>query len=482
MDEVEKGRETSTSGRDNSFHFRDTMSHISESWGIHFDQSELLCRDGCGYYGNPAWQGYCSKCWRERNRKQQQHRVLHDWHQKAGQINADGSTGYIFSKFEEKKSSEKWRRANTVKKFFTSTKSLLKTDIVPVCPLDPQTTPLSRSGDFTDFLKFLRKPATHFIQKHCISFIETMQSKKDMPVQEQSDLVQDFYQSMTSHFQKYPPEESDRMMDNIEKMVMTQLYKSVFCPDSSQDEQKDLAIQRRIRSLHWVTPEMLRAPVNEGKMEVKDNIFSAVTAMIEMDSKRAPQDKLSCVTRGSSFLFKAIQGSTQELATADDYLSCLIYAVLKANPPRLQSNLQYITRFCYPKRLMIGEAGYCFTNLCCAVAFIEKLDAPALNLTREEFDQYMQGQRLQVRRVPLCLLKSDWPGLQQMQQNQRLLVELRSRQDKIIRGVQTLQQEVKDWPQTIGKEVQEIMNRFPLHIPRPKLPLPAPGMVCSSEN
>ncbi|CAN9513179.1 unnamed protein product [Ophioblennius macclurei] len=407
---------------------------------IGVSQEELLCKNACGYYGNPVWQGFCSKCWRERARTAEAPR------QDARPSN-DG-TPPTFSKFEEKKNIEKGRRINTMRRLFWGATS----------PPKPQESSESQRkllnayqslapGDFTGFLKILRSSPSQRLQSRCTAFVNTMEAYHDLPVLKQSDLVQDFYQSFAEYFISLPETQVTHIMEHVEKLIMTRLHKWVFCHDSCDDEQQDLALQRRIRSLNWVTPQMLSVPFPDSNIPVTGDPFvPAMTAIVEMDAKRAPQDKLACVSKCCQQVFEALSVSNNEPANADDFLSSLVYVVLKANPPRLHSNMQYMIRFGLPHSLMAGESGYYFTNLSCAVAFIEKLDGPKLNLSDEQFDDYMLGQR-----APSALDRRR----QVADDTKQLLEELTDRQEKVHQGVDALSAQMQQWVQTVTSKLDD---------------------------
>nr|XP_020729669.1 rab5 GDP/GTP exchange factor isoform X3 [Odocoileus virginianus texanus]XP_020729678.1 rab5 GDP/GTP exchange factor isoform X3 [Odocoileus virginianus texanus] len=467
---------------------RRKMSLKSERRGIHVDQSELLCKKGCGYYGNPAWQGFCSKCWREEYHKARQKQIQEDWELAerlqreeeeafASSQSSQGAQSLTFSKFEEKKTNEKTRKVTTVKKFFSASsrvgakKAEIQEAKAPSPSINRQTSIETDrvSKEFIEFLKTFHKTGQE-IYKQTKLFLEAMHYKRDLSIEEQSECTQDFYQNVAERMQtrgKVPPERVEKIMDQIEKYIMTRLYKYVFCPETTDDEKKDLAIQKRIRALHWVTPQMLCVPVNEEIPEVSDMVVKAITDIIEMDSKRVPRDKLACITRCSKHIFNAIKITKSEPASADDFLPTLIYIVLKGNPPRLQSNIQYITRFCNPSRLMTGEDGYYFTNLCCAVAFIEKLDAQSLNLSQEDFDRYMSGQTSPRKQESESWSPDACLGVKQMYKNLDLLSQLNERQERIMNEAKKLEKDLIDWTDGIAKEVQDIVEKYPLEIRPP---------------
>uniref|UniRef100_G3P6J6 RAB guanine nucleotide exchange factor (GEF) 1, like n=1 Tax=Gasterosteus aculeatus aculeatus TaxID=481459 RepID=G3P6J6_GASAC len=461
------------------------MSSRTGRRGIHLDQSELLCTKGCGFYGNTGWQGLCSKCWREENQKEKQKQIQEDW-ALAERLQKEEEEAYAsrhqqaqlqptitpFSKFEERKTKEKSSKVNTVTKFFIpSSKTASKKD----APLEAQSRPSPSSSanrhssvdndhatrEFIDFLKPLKSGREIF--KQCRAFTESMAYKRDMAADELSECVQDFYQNLSDrlHTQfKGSSEHVESVMDQVEKYMMTRLYKEVFCPETTDDEKKDLAIQKRIRALHWVTIEMLCVPVDEEIAEVSDSVVKAITDVIEMDSKCVPKEKLACITRCSKHIFNAIKITKKEAASADDFLPTLIYIVLKANPPRLQSNIQYITRFSNPSRLMTGEDGYYFTNLCCAVAFIEKLDGQSLNLSSEEFELHMTGQA-SPQRPQATGASSGSSALSQGHQRVDPLAGLGERQEQVMEKARQLESDLIDWTDEVEQKVQSVLESFP---------------------
>lgn len=137
----------------------------------------------------------------------------------------------------------------------------------------------------------------------------------------------------------------------------------LFSPPFTNDEDRDSEVHKRIRQLSWINAKHLLCSIDEVNAEVRDLVYNSITELVAVDSFPSPQEKLDCIVRCCRSIFELLKQTAAGPASADEFLPALIFVVLKANPVRLHSNINYITRFSNAARLMSGESGYYFTNL-----------------------------------------------------------------------------------------------------------------------
>ncbi|XP_045785787.1 rab5 GDP/GTP exchange factor isoform X2 [Maniola jurtina] len=450
---------------------------------LRIDQSDLKCKNGCNYFGNPQWQGYCSKCHREQLQRQRRAEkassaTLPPPEQKRPE-RALKLASQSFSKFEEKR----LRQSETLKK-------ALKFSVFKKSSTDEQDhTPERKPPEFKipamvnegmkrEFrVRFPMLPtqvdrdARVFVH----SFImDVIKCSNVMNVDELSERVQRHYQHFmkymdtSPHFANAESETKELLIDFVEKHAMTYLHDLpgvVFSPSGTEDERLDRAMSERIQQLSWVGKRHLECKLDRANIAGCQPLYKAISELLAMDGAPSPGGKLTRVRRACRHVL-ALCGAP---ASADDLLPALIFTVLKANPPRLVSNINFVTRFCNAQRLMTGEGGYYFTNLCCAVSFIENLTAESLNMDKKEFDCYMA--------MPASIGGSTWAAAlslcgavreadEQKLQTEKLMEEvkaLRTKAHQLAANAETFEKE-------IAKKVQDVLAKTPLEIKPRRIP------------
>lgn len=70
-----------------------------------------------------------------------------------------------------------------------------------------------------------------------------------------------------------------RVRDYLEKVVFSRDYPFIFNRIAIACEEKDLSIQNRISSLHWVTTHMLDTVLNENVPTAREAIYKAINGI-----------------------------------------------------------------------------------------------------------------------------------------------------------------------------------------------------------
>ncbi|KZC03839.1 PREDICTED: rab5 GDP/GTP exchange factor [Dufourea novaeangliae] len=436
---------------------------------LRIDEADLKCKNGCGFYGNDEWEGYCSKCHREFLQKQRSQTECNVYGQGYDANSSNRSTINAQQKYEEKKVQEKKYKLLNISFRKPSTKAQGYQELLYEITKDNSDLEKVKAEN-RELIGIIAKTSAERDVRKCMhSFIiEILQNKDVKRIEELSEITQNFYQIFAKRLEnnvKYAdmtPEVKEKLLDYVERYAMTLLYRILFCPPFTSDEEKDLAIQNRIRQLNWVSGKNLECRIHETSSEVRELVYTSITDLLNMDSAKAPQEKLSCIIYCCRNIFLMLQLSVGGPASADEFLPALIFIVLKANPARLKSNINFITRFCNASRLMTGEGGYYFTNLCCAVSFIENLTAESLNMDEKDFNAYMSGERVPANTWESALMICE--SLHLMCEDITLLDEIKTKNTEILNETSDLKEKMLRFQDEIELEVNTVLERTPLLI------------------
>ncbi|XP_075161149.1 rabaptin-5-associated exchange factor for Rab5 [Haematobia irritans] len=469
---------------------------------LRMPQQDLKCRKGCGYYGNYQFEGLCSKCFRERNEQRkkllaspssssgaqtqqhshvessstsprhQHHKPTSSSHGIKPEMPTTDSAGTGGSSTLTKKKSlvpsvfQKTLQSQTLKKH--SRQQQQRNHHHKEYVLDPT------EAQFILKLRQLRIPddgrakLKNEIQRLDYDIRSYLQANNTKNIDELSELVQNAYTKFADivhndvSFQIATNEDREVTIDFFEKVVMTKNHKFLFSPYFTTDEENDVKIQKRIRQLSWITAKHLACCIDEVNAESRELVYNAITELVGIDSFYSPQEKLECTVRCCRHIFELLKHSVGGPASADEFLPALIFVVLKANPVRLHSNINFVTRFTNASRLMSGEGGYYFTNLCCAISFIENLTSQSLNMDEEEFNMLMSGSKPFSSPWESALMACE--SLHLISENMKRMEMLNTRNENITKGIAQFEMDLKDFELEITSKVDAVMAKAPLTI------------------
>ena len=172
--------------------------------------------------------------------------------------------------------------------------------------------------------------------------------------------------------------------NKIEDYIMREIYVYVFPKEQSK---KDLEFYNQTKKLSWITPEHL----DINKLYI-NQLNPAILWIKKIDEKKSIRDKLFCISSAYNIMNNIIKFSSgkNDDAGQDELTPIFQYIIIKAQPPRIYSNINYVKCFLDEEDLT-GELGFLFSQMESATFFVMDINYQSLRISEEEFNRNIKA-------------------------------------------------------------------------------------------
>eukprot|EP01132_Coremiostelium_polycephalum_P005381 gene5381-6714_t len=275
-----------------------------------------------------------------------------------------------------------------------------------------------KSAEATDIRNSLTKFANQFVNS-------SIKSKPD----DQGNYISTYSRELENWILSTPlwsnasETEIEGIRDGIEKYIMQKVFHCTFIPaklggleatagnivneNGLVPTDEDLQLYKHMTVMGFIEPHHLDIPPHFVSGSNDPRLSVSISELRKINTYKTPRDKMVCVYNCCKSIFKLLKDANNSgnPSGADDFLPILIFVVLKANPPMLQSNIDYITIFS-PNR-MSTMIGCYFTHLISATLFIKDIGSKSkLTIDSNEFERLKEKSELELpNKLPPELLK-----------------------------------------------------------------------------
>ena len=181
-------------------------------------------------------------------------------------------------------------------------------------------------------------------------------------------------------FENVSEKEIEEISEKIEDHILRKIYKFVYI---EKPIQSDVEFYQKTLCLDWINPEQL-----EIKKVYVNQLGYAELCIKKMTEAKSVFDKLDCIRDAHTNMNNTIKFSSgkNDDAGQDELTPIFQYLVIKAQPKRIHSDINYIKTFLGDSSLR-GQEGFLVTQMESATSFIMSIEHEQLKMSKEEYDQ-----------------------------------------------------------------------------------------------